>query len=127
MSGELSRAAAELLVAFDSFDFDAVMEHTADDAQVVDDLSRHWVRGKTAIGAHMQKVANSVGSLRTELMEVAETLWGEVGVLTCQLEQTYTAEGREGRSGGPATVVFHREGGEWKLALFHVVALAEEA
>jgi len=127
MSGELSRAAAELLASFDSFDFDAVMEQTADDAQVVDDVSRHWVRGKTSIGAHMRRVASSVDSLRTELSEVAETIWGDVGLLTCQLEQTYTAEGREGRGIGPATVVFHREGSEWKLTLFHIVALPEEA
>jgi ketosteroid isomerase-like protein len=127
MSGELSLAAAELLASFDSFDFDAVMGQTAEDAQVVDDLSRHWVRGKTAIGAHMQRVASSVDALRTELTDVAEAIWGEVGVLTCQLEQTYTSEGQKGRSGGPATVVFHREAGEWKLALFHVVALPEEA
>ena len=127
MSGELSRAAAELLASFDSFDFDAVMEQTADDAQVVDDLSRHWVRGETNIGAHMQKVASSVESLRTELTEVAETIWGDVGVLTCQLDQTYTADGREGRGVGPATVVFHREGSDWKLTLFHIVALSDEA
>jgi hypothetical protein len=75
----------------------------------------------------MRKVASSVDTLRTELTQVAESIWGEVGVLTCNLEQTYTAEGREGHSGGPATVVCHRKGGEWKLALFHVVALAEEA
>lgn len=126
MSGELSRVAAELLASFDSFDFDAVLERTADDAQVVDDLSRHWVRGRAAIGAHMQKIADSTDNLRTELTEVEETIWGDVGVLTCQLEQTFEAEGQEGHGSGPATAIYRREGGEWKLALFHIVALKGE-
>jgi ketosteroid isomerase-like protein len=51
-----------------------------------------------------------VEDIRTELLDVSERVYGDVGVLTCWLEQDYTHDGRPQHVSGPATTVFRRSG-----------------
>jgi len=126
MSGELTRVAAEFVAVLDSLDVDAMLEKVAEDAEGVDEISRRWIRGKADLGAYLRQLASSVSDVRTELKDASENVWGDAGVLTCWLEQTYTLEGREQRVSAPTTLVFHREGGEWRLSVFHSVPLPEQ-
>ena len=68
----------------------------------------------------------AVSDLRTELRDAEEHIWGDVGVLTCWLNQDYTLEGSAQHVSAPTTIVFRRVDGEWKLALFHSIPLPEQ-
>jgi len=127
MAGELTTAAAEFVAALDSMDVDAMMEGVAEEAQGVDEVSRRWIRGRAEIGAYLRQLMGSVSAVRTELRDTDESVWGDTGLLTCWLEQAYTLAGEQQRISAPTTIVFRREGGEWKLALFHSVPLPEQA
>jgi len=126
MSGELAGVASEFIAALDSLDVDRMTAQIAEGAQGIDELSRRWIRGDVEIDAYLRKLASSVSDLRTELGDVNENVWGETGVLTCWLEQRYTLEGQTQHVSAPTTLVFRREGGQWKLWLFHSVPLPEE-
>jgi len=127
VSGELAAVATEFVSALDSLDVDRMMERVAENAQGVDEISRRWIRGKAEVDAYLRQLAGSVGDVRTELKEVNETVWGETGILTCWLEQSYSMDGQAQQVTAPTTMVFHREGGDWKLSLFHSVPLPEQA
>jgi ketosteroid isomerase-like protein len=58
---------------------------------------------------------------------VEERVWGDTGVLTCWLDQDYTMDGKAQHVSAPTTIVFRREGVEWKLALFHSIPLPDHS
>jgi ketosteroid isomerase-like protein len=126
MSGELETVASEFVSALDSMDVDRMMEATAEDAQGVDEISRRWLRGRDEVDAYLRQLMGAVSGLRTELRDAHERIWGDSGVLTCWLDQDYTMEGNAQHVSAPTTIVFRREGAEWKLALFHSIPLAEQ-
>ena len=127
MSGELAEVATEFIAALDSLDVDRMMERVGEDPQGVDEISRRWIRGKAELDAYLRQLAGSVSEVRTELKDTTENEWGETGVLTCWLEQSYMLDGQAQHVSAPTTIVFHREGGEWKLSLFHSVPIPEQA
>ena len=59
--------------------------------------------------------------------DVQSVTWGDAGVVTCWLEQTYNLEGRTDSISAPTTFVFRREGEQWRVALMHSVPMAEES
>jgi ketosteroid isomerase-like protein len=77
------------------------------------------------VAGAVRAMLGSVSDVKTELRDVHERTWGGAGVLTCWIEQTYTLDGKPGGVSAPTTVVFRREAGGWKLALFHSVPLPE--
>jgi ketosteroid isomerase-like protein len=126
MSGELAGVASEFIAALDSLDVDRMMAQVAEGAQGVDEISRRWIRGRAEIDSYLRQLASSVGDLHTELEDTSENVWGDTGVLTCWLEQRYALEGQAQHVSAPTTIVFRREGGQWKLSLFHSVPLPEQ-
>lgn len=126
MPGELESVLTDFLSALDSMDLDRMMKATADDAQGVDEISRRWLRGRGEFDAYLRQLMGVVSGVRTELRDPQERVWDDVGVLTCWLEQDYTMEGEAQHISAPTTVVFHRDGGAWKLTLFHSIPLPEE-
>jgi len=127
MSGELEAVASELLTALDALDVDRMTAAAAESAQGVDEISRRWLRGRDELDAYLRQLVEAVSVVRTELRDPHEQIWGETGVLTCWLDQDYTMAGVAHHVSAPTTIVFHREGGEWKLALFHSIPLPEQA
>ena len=127
MAGELESAANELVARLDSMDVDALMEMASDDIQGVDELSRRWLRGEDEVEGYLRQLAGALGDVRTQLRDVDERVWGETGFLTCWIEQDYTLEGKAQHVSAPTTIVFHREDGDWKVALFHSIPLPEQA
>jgi ketosteroid isomerase-like protein len=127
VSGELAGVATEFVAALDSLDVDRMMERVGEGAQGVDEISRKWIRGTAELDAYLRQLAGSVSEVRTELKDANETVWGETGILTCWLEQSYLMDGQAQHVSAPTTMVFHREGGDWKLSLFHSVPLPEQA
>ena len=125
MAGELEAVARKLVSALDALDVDAMTQLATDDAQGVDEISRRWMRGKGELEAYLRQLTGVVSDVRTELRDVDERTWGDAGVLTCWLEQGYTMDGAQHHISAPTTLVLRREGGEWRVALFHSIPLPE--
>ena len=96
-----------------------------DEAQLVEEVARRWLRGRAEVAAHFQRLAGAVADIRTQVRDVHEAAWGEVGVVTCWVEQGYTLGGRRQQLSAPTTVVLRRAGGAWRIALFHSIPLPE--
>ena len=126
MPGELQSVANEFVAALDSMDVDRMMETATEDAQGVDEISRRWLRGRGELDSYLRQLMGAVSDVRTELRDTEERVWGDTGMLTCWLDQDYTMEGKAQHVSAPTTIVFRREGDEWKLALFHSIPLPEQ-
>src|SRR5437899_2857403 len=81
--------------------------------------------GSTSL-AYIRHVVNMVEDVHTSISNVKETLLGDIGILTCWIEQDYTLEGKAQHVSAPTTVVFRREGNAWKVGLFHSLPLPPE-
>lgn len=126
MAGELETVASELMAAFASKDLDRVFELSGNEAQGVDEISRRWIRGKDELDRNLRQTLGAVSAIQSDLQHVHEHVWGDVGVLTCWLEQDYTLQGNTQHISAPTTIVLHREAGEWKVVLFHSIPLPEQ-
>jgi len=126
MPGELENVANDFVGALDSMDVDRMMATATDDAQGVDEISRRWLRGRGEVDGYLRQLMGVVSDVRTQLRDGEERVWGDTGMLTCWLDQDYTMEGNAQHISAPTTIVFRREGGEWKLALFHSIPLPEQ-
>jgi ketosteroid isomerase-like protein len=126
MPGELESVANDFVAALDSRDVDRLVEDATDDAQGVDEISRRWLRGRRELDSYLRQLMGAVSDLRTELRDAQEHIWGDVGLLTCWLNQDYMLEGNAQHVSAPTTIVFRRVDGEWKLALFHSIPLPEQ-
>jgi ketosteroid isomerase-like protein len=126
MSGELEKVANDLMAALDSKDLDRIVGSIGEDAQGVDEISRRWLRGRGELDNYLRQMVGAVSGVRSELRDAQERVWDDVGVLTCWLDQDYTFEGNAQHISAPTTIVLRREGGEWKVALFHSIPLPEQ-
>ena len=126
MSGELERVANAFIEDLDSLDLEHMMRWVAQDAQSVDEVSRQWLRGNDEIRGYLAGVVAAVSDVHTEVEGAEERIWGDTGLLTCWLKQSYTMDGNPQQVSAPTTLVFRRESGEWKLALFHSIPLPEQ-
>jgi ketosteroid isomerase-like protein len=126
MAGELEKVANDLMAALDSKDLDRMVESIGEDAQGVDEISRRWLRGSGEVDSYLRQMIGAVSSIRSELRDAQERVWGDVGVLTCWLEQDYALEGNPQHISAPTTIVLRREDGKWKVALFHSIPLPEQ-
>jgi ketosteroid isomerase-like protein len=126
MTGELKKAADGFMAALDAMDVDRMMQAVTEDAQGVDEISRRWLRGRAEFDNYLRELMASVSDVRTELKDAEERVWGDTGVLTCWLDQDYTANGAAQHVSAPTTMVLRREGGEWKMSLFHSIPLPEQ-
>jgi hypothetical protein len=107
-------------------DTEMLVADIADDAQGVDEISRRWMRDPSEARNYARQLTQMTSDVYTEVNDVSETVWGDAGVLTCWIEQDYTLEGERRHISAPTTIVFRRDGGDWKMALFHSVPLAPE-
>jgi ketosteroid isomerase-like protein len=126
MPGALETAVRQFTASLDALDVDALVSVLADDVEGVEEISRQWLRGHDAVAGYMRELATQVSDIHTALRDVNERMWGDVGVVTCWLDQTYTFAGEVVRISAPTTLLFRNEAGQWKLALFHSVPLPEQ-
>lgn len=126
MAGPLEQTARNLLSALDALDVDRMMAYATEDAQGVDEISRRWMRGRSELESYLRQLTSAVSNIRTELRDVDERMWDDTGVLTCWIDQSYTMEGAAQHVSAPTTLVYRREDGDWKLAVFHSIPLPEQ-
>jgi len=111
----------------DALDVDAITALMTEDAQEVDEISRGWMRGRGAVEAYFGQVKAMIDQVHTRVSDVHAREWGDTGVVTCVIDQTYRMKGEEQRITAPTSMTLRREGGEWKIALLHSVPLPEAA
>jgi ketosteroid isomerase-like protein len=126
MGGALEAATRQLFDALDRKDADAIIRSAAEDAQGVDEISRRWLRGVDLLGTYFRHTMAMVDDIHSTISDVHETVRGDVGFVTCWLEQDYTLEGKPTHISAPTTVAFHRDSEQWKLLLIHTVPLPPE-
>jgi ketosteroid isomerase-like protein len=126
MAGELEALTQELFEALDRKDAEAVIRAAAKDVQGVDEISRKWMRGRDAIGTYFRETIGMVEDIHSAIGDVHETVQGDVGFVTCWLEQDYTLEGKRMHVSAPTTVAYRRESNQWKILLIHTVPLPPE-
>ena len=125
MSGELETVVREMFVGLDKGDVSSAMEHIADDAQGIDEISRRWMRGEKDVSSYVQQMMGMVSDVHSEMLDVHERVWGDCGVVTCWLEQDYTLDGDRTHVSAPTTVVLRRIGGSWRMELFHSLPMPD--
>jgi ketosteroid isomerase-like protein len=110
----------ELLDALDTKSLGAMM---TEDAQSVDENTRAWTRGRAAIEDYLSQLEGSASAVHSRISDVNETVWGDIGLVTFVLDQTYKMDGEERTITAPTSLVFRRENGDWKVALIHTVPI----
>jgi ketosteroid isomerase-like protein len=109
----------------DSMDTDAMAAMIADDGQGVDEISRGWMRGREALEAYFAQLKQMVDGVSSRIKDVHVSEWGDTGVVTCVVDQTYTMDGQEVEITAPTSITLRREGDDWKIAVFHSVPLPD--
>ena len=125
MAGKLISVVKAMLSSFEKSDIEGVMATMGTGGQGVDELSRAWMRSGAAMRKYFKTVGGSVTNIRSKLTDVHEKVMGDVGIVTCWLEQDYKLGGKSQHISAPTTVVLHRVGGDWKIILFHSIPLPE--
>jgi len=123
MGGALETATRQLFEALDTKDADSIIRSAAKDVQGVDEISRRWMRGLDGLGTYFRETMRVVDDIHSTLNDINETVHGDVGFVTCWLEQDYTFEGKPTHVSAPTTIAFGRERDGWKLLLIHSVPM----
>lgn len=121
MGGALEGVMRHLFDCLERKDADAIIDACSEDIQSVDEISRRWLRGGNEFAAYMRQLVSTVEDVHTTLSDVHESLQGEIGLMTCWLDQDYSMSGKQEHVSAPTTVAFRRDGRAWKLTLFHSV------
>ena len=116
-----------ILRLLDAMELDALGATLTDDAQSVDEITRGWTRGRAAIDAYLRQLRDTVSSIQSHARDLHATSWGDTGVVTFVLEQTYTLNRAQQTLEAPTSMVFRRIRDSWKVALIHTVPLPDDA
>jgi ketosteroid isomerase-like protein len=121
----LEQETRRILERLDALDMEALGATFTDDAQGIDELTRGWRRGRKAINAYLSELAGTVSDVRSQATDLHATSWGDTGVVTFVLEQTYQMDGETQSLSAPTSLVFRRQDDGWKVALIHSAPLPE--
>jgi ketosteroid isomerase-like protein len=108
---------AEYLRLLDAKDEVAIHHLLAEDAQLVDELTRTWVRGRDAIGGVLRDLFSRVCDVHSTADDVHVERWGDVEVETFVLRQVYDLADAPCWAVSPTTLVWRRTADGWRLAL----------
>jgi ketosteroid isomerase-like protein len=121
----LEREVHRIFELLDDMNLRGLSAKLTDDAQGVDEISRGWMRGRAALDAYFAQLEGTVSEPKSQVSDLRAVAWGEVGLVTFVLNQSYTMNGEEQRFSAPTSMVFHRDDGDWKIAMLHTVPLPE--
>ena len=123
----LQETVSRLLERLDAMDLEALGGMVDDEVQGVDEIARRWMRGRPAIEGYFSQLKDTVSDVHSRMRDVHEDVWGDAGVVTFVLDQTYTLDGQQQTISAPTSIVFRRRGSGWRIVLIHTVPLPEEA
>jgi ketosteroid isomerase-like protein len=122
----LAQEVRRMLELLDALDTESLGAMLTDDAQSVDEISRGWTRGRPAIEAYLSQLEGSVSDVHSQMRDLQEMVWGDVGLVTFVLDQTYKMDGEEQSISAPTSILFRRQQGDWKVALIHTVPIPDD-
>ena len=125
MSDSLEQEVRRMLERLDALDTKSLGAMLTEDSQSVDENTRAWTRGRAAIEGYLSQLAKSAADLHSRMSDVHETVWGDVGLVTFVLDQTYTMDGENRTISAPTSILLVRENGDWKIALIHTVPIPD--
>jgi hypothetical protein len=123
----LQQTARRLLERLDAMDLEGLGGMVDDEVQSVDEIARAWMRGRPAIEGYFSQLKDTVSDVRSRMSDVQENTWGDAGLVTFVLDQTYTLDGQRQTISAPTSIVLRRRESYWKIVLIHTVPLPEEA
>ncbi|HUA06101.1 MAG TPA: nuclear transport factor 2 family protein [Solirubrobacteraceae bacterium] len=123
----LQQTVRRLLDHLDAMDLDGLGEMVDDEVQGVDEIARRWMRGRPAIEGYLAQLKDTVSDVRSQMSDAQEEAWGDAGLVTFVLDQSYTLDGQQQTISAPTSIVFRRRGSDWKIVLIHSVPLPEDA
>ena len=126
MSTELEPIVRKLFDDLDQADFDALVERAASDVQAVEEINRRWMRNRDELKDYFAQFAPAVSDCKSQLSDIHEVSWGDTGLVTFWLEQSYVLDGEVQHVSAPTSFVFRREGADWKAVLMHSIPVPEE-
>lgn len=115
----LARTVRSMVAAMDRKAFSEALRELAADAQLADEISAVWVRGRAAIERHYAEVARDLGEIRSDLTDLAVLVDPGFGIVTAMLDQQYKRGGHVLRVHAPTSFVFRRAEGSWQIVLIH--------
>jgi ketosteroid isomerase-like protein len=125
--GTLESLTLDFFGALDRKDFDRLLALAADDVQIVDEISRGWLRGRQAIDDYLRQLGAEVSNIVSSPVEIHTAEIDSAGIVTCVLEQRYELRGDAVQITAPTTLVARRQPDGWRWVLFHSVPIAPEA
>ena len=123
--GELTDSFDEGFEALNRKDIDALDSWITDDVQVVDEITRSWLRGRDEVRSYFERLLGALSDVRTTAKDATEHTSSDLGLLTCWIDQDYTYEGQQQHVSAPTSVLFRRVDGRWRVVLWHSVPLPE--
>jgi ketosteroid isomerase-like protein len=121
----LEQEAHHVFELVDALDVDALGAMLTDDAQGIDEISGRWMRGRDALETYFAQLKDSVSEPRSRLSDLHAATWGDLGLVTCVLDQTYKINGTEESISAPTSLLFRYENDSWKLVLIHTVPIPD--
>jgi len=112
---------AEDLRLLDSKDDVGLLNLMTDDAQVVDEITRRWHRGRHDIGAALRMIFSRVSDVQSTAEDIHVTRWADVEVETFILHQVYELDGVTTRVVSPTCLIWRRTPVGWRLALMQSI------
>ncbi len=112
---------AEYLRLLDAKDESGIYGLLAEDAQVVDEITRRWVRGRDEIGVALRNLFTRVSDIHSVAEDVHVERWGDAEVETFILRQVYDLDGATCWVVAPTTIIWRRSDHHWRLALLQSI------
>lgn len=125
MSSGPVQALEEFLSALAAGDDEGVLTLLSDNAAGIDEVSRAWLYGKQELTDYVRDLLEGLSDLSSRLTEVHEDIVGDTAFVTAILEQTYLLDGVAQRIVAPASFGLRRDGGTWRICLFHATPLPD--
>jgi ketosteroid isomerase-like protein len=125
MANKLESAMKEMFDTLGRGDPEELIGHFSSEPQGIDELSREWMRGRDAMATYIRGMLGQLADVKSEIRDFHEVIVGDVGLATFWLEQEYTLGGERHHISAPSSAVLRKEGGEWRIVLFHSIPLPD--
>ena len=112
---------AEYLRMLDAKDEVGIRALLTEDAQLVDEITRRWVRGPDAIGAALRAIFSRVSDVQSTAEDVHVVRSGDLEIETFLLRQVYELDSVTTRVVSPTTLLWRRTRAGWRLALIQSI------
>jgi ketosteroid isomerase-like protein len=112
---------AEYLRMLDAKDDTGILALMTEDAQVVDEITRRWHRGRHEIGLALREIFSRLSDVHSTAEDMHSVRWGDLEVETFLLHQAYELDGTTYSVVSPTCLLWRRTADGWRLALMESI------